>query len=69
MKCLINETTKEERIEMVQKALSISLSGADVPSKYMQNLIEDYIEGRKELEEIKKIIIEKYKNDAIDGGY
>ena len=61
MKYLISETTGEERELIVKKALAISLSGADKPTEEVLNLANDYIEGRKELEEIKEIVINKYK--------
>ena len=64
MKYKISETTEEERINIVEKALSISLSGANAPSKETLDLVNDYIEGRKELEEIQKIIIGKYKKQG-----
>ena len=62
MKYLIKDTTSEERRLIVEKALAISLSGADTPSKEVLELANDYIEGRKELEEIQKLVIDKYKH-------
>ena len=63
MKYLIDETTQEEREQIVQKALSISLSGANKPSDELLELTEEYIKGRIELGEIKKIILEKYNKE------
>lgn len=60
MKYLINETTKEERIKIVKKALAISLSDASYPSDEAMQLIDEYIEGRMELEEVQKLMIKKY---------
>ena len=60
MKYLIDETTREERIEIVKKALAISLSDASFPSEEAQRLVEEYIEGRMELEDIQKVMIKKY---------
>lgn len=60
MKYLINETTKEERIQIVKKALAISLSDASYPSDEAMQLIDEYIEGRMELEEVQKLMIKKY---------
>lgn len=59
MKYLISETTKEERENLVNKALSISLSDAEYPSEEVMELANEYIEGRIELEEIQKYIIKK----------
>ena len=63
MNYLIKDTTPEERQLIVEKALAISLSGAKAPSKEVLDLVYDYIDGRKELEEIQKIVIEKYKKE------
>lgn len=60
MSYLIKDTTEEERRLIVNKALSISLSGAQAPSKETLELAKEYIDGKKELKEIQKIIIEKY---------
>ena len=62
MKYLIKDTTKEERILLVEKALSISMSGADAPSKEVLDLVNEYINGNKELKEIQKEVLNYYKN-------
>lgn len=64
MNYLIKDTTMEERMEIVNKALAISLSGAEKPSQDVVKLIEEYIDGKKELEEIQKIIIKKYQKEG-----
>ena len=61
MKYLINETTKEERIQIVYKALGISMSDAEAPSKETIALVNEYIEGNMELEEVQKRVIEMHK--------
>ena len=63
MKYLIQDTTPEEREELVRKAFMISVSGANPPSKEALELANDYIEGRKELDEIQKMIVEIYKKE------
>ena len=60
MSYLIKDTTKEERRLIVNKALAISLTGADTPSKEVLELAKEYIDGKKELDEIQKIVIQKY---------
>ncbi len=67
MNFLIDETTREERIEIINKALAISQSGAERPSDMAMQLAEEYVEGRMELEEIQKIIVEKYKKNQEEG--
>ena len=65
MKYLIKDTTPEERQIIVEKALAISLADAKVPSKEVLELAYEYIDGKKELEEIQREIIEKYKKGDI----
>lgn len=63
MKYLISETTREERIQIVKKALAISMSDAIAPSEEAMQLVDEYIDGRIELEEVQKIIINKYRKN------
>ncbi|MBR3210756.1 MAG: antitoxin VbhA family protein [Bacilli bacterium] len=65
MNYLIQDTTKEEREALVKKAFLISMSGEYHPSQEALELANDYIEGKRELEEIRKIIVEKYKKEDI----
>lgn len=64
MKYLINETTKEEREKLVYKALGISMSDAKSPSREAMQLAKEYIDGKKELEEVQKEIIGMYKKEV-----
>ena len=64
MNYLIKDATPEERLELVEKALAISLTGANPPSKEVMELVNDYIDGRKELEEIQKEVIARYKKEG-----
>lgn len=61
MNYLVSETTKEERLKIVYKALGISMSDAPAPSKEAMNLVNQYIEGNMELEEVQKRIVDMYK--------
>ena len=61
-KYLISETTKEERKDIVKKALGISLLGADMPSDDVLELAKQYIDGKIEIEKIQKRVLEKYTN-------
>ncbi len=60
-KYLIADTTKEERKEIVKRALAIELMGADRPSDEVMELAKQYIDGTIEIEEIQKRILEKYQ--------
>ena len=61
MKYLISETTKEERLKIVYKALGISMSDAQAPSKEAMDIVNQYVEGNMELEEVQKRIVDMYK--------
>ena len=56
---LIKDTTKEERAELVKKALFITSAGDALPSDDAIKIVKQYIEGEKELEEVQKEIIER----------
>lgn len=61
MNYLIKDTTREERRNLVFKALGISMSDADKPSDKALYLAQLYIDGKMELKEIQKLIVEEYK--------
>lgn len=56
----INKTTKEERKEIVKKALGISMSGTEIPTDETLALAKQYIEGKIELKELQERVINKY---------
>lgn len=64
MSYLISDTTKEERIELVYKALGISTSDADKPSPKVMKIVKEYIDGIIELEEVQKRVINLYKQEG-----
>ncbi len=59
----INETTRKDRIKLVKKALAISMSGTDIPTDETLNLTKEYIDGKIELEELQKKVIDKYNKN------
>lgn len=61
MSYLIKDTTREERKNIVKNALGISIGANSTPSKETVELAKEYIEGRLELKEVQKQIIERYK--------
>ena len=61
-KYLTSETTREERKNIVKKALGISLLGADMPSDDVLELARQYIDVKIEIEEIQRKVLEKYAN-------
>ncbi len=64
MSYLIKDTTREQRLAFVNKALAISLSGAKEPSPRVIELLNEYIEGNIELKDVKKIIMKEITNHA-----
>ena len=63
MEYSVDKTTRKERIKLVKKALAISISGADVPTDETLNVTKDYVDGKIELEELQKKIIDKYNKN------
>lgn len=59
-KILISETSREERKNIIKKALGISLIGEKMPSDEVLKMAKEYIDGKIELEEIQKKVLEKY---------
>jgi Antitoxin VbhA len=59
-KHLIENSTKEERQKIINEALAISTLDAKPPTEEDMKLFQRYIDGELELDEIKKILIEKY---------
>lgn len=61
MDYLIKNTTKQQRAEILKKALSISISGADFPTDEALLIAKEYLDGITELEDVQKKIINMYK--------
>lgn len=61
MEYLIKDTTKEERKKIVKQALAISLASNEIPSDEVLEITKEYIDGKTELKDIQKKIIEKYR--------
>ena len=60
----IKNTTREQRKEIVKTALAISITGADFPSEKALEIAKEYVDGKIEIEEVQKKIIELYKEDG-----
>lgn len=63
MKYLIKDTTKEERKKIVKNALGIAVADRQVPSDYVIELAQKYINGEMELEQVREEVIKKYKEN------
>lgn len=60
----IKETTKVSREKIVNDALAIATLDADAPTERTMNLIQEYIDGKKEISEILKETIAYYREQA-----
>lgn len=60
MDYLIKNTTREQRIKLVKNALGMVITDDRLPSDDAIKLVNKYINGEMELEEVKNKIIEKY---------
>ena len=56
----IKNTTKVQREKIANEALGISLLGASEPSKETKALVQEYIDGKMELEDVIKTTIKMY---------
>lgn len=56
----IKETTKVEREKIVQDAYAIAVSIGEPPTKEMMQLVQEYVDGKKEISEILEETIRKY---------
>ena len=57
----IANTTKEQREKFVANAEAINSLGAEPLTKENRDLLQTYIDGENELNDLRKMIIDKYK--------
>lgn len=57
----IKNTTREERKKMAKNALGISIASNEMPSKETIEIVKEYVDGKTELEEVQRKVIERYK--------
>ena len=55
---LIKNTTKEQRRRFVDDALAIGSIDSRDPEEDVQKIMDKYINGEKELEEVRSLIVE-----------
>ena len=60
-KYTIKDTTKVIREKIVNDALAISTLDASEPTKETMDLVQEYIDGQKEISEILEATIKRYK--------
>lgn len=59
----IKETTKVEREKIVQDAYAIAVSTGEPPTEEMMQLVQEYVDGKKEISEILEETIRKYHKE------
>lgn len=57
----IKNTTREQRKEIVKTALTLSITGSDMPTDEALKIMKEYVDGISEIEEVQKKIIAMYK--------
>lgn len=60
----IKETTKVGREKIVNDALAIATLDAAAPTERTMNLVQEYIDGKKEISEILKETIAYYREQV-----
>ena len=61
MNYLIKDTTREERKKIAKSALAISVGSDEMPSNAPIELVQQYVDGKIELKDVQKNIVERYK--------
>ena len=59
----IKETTKVEREKIVQDAYAIAVSTGKPPTEETMQLVQEYVDGKKEISEILEETIRKYHKE------
>lgn len=59
-KYLINATTREGRAKLIDEALAISTLDCKAPSDEEMKLLQKYIDGEMEIDEVQQTLIKKY---------
>ncbi|MBR1765351.1 MAG: antitoxin VbhA family protein [Ruminococcus sp.] len=54
--CLIKDTTKEQRQKIVDDAIALSTLDALPPTDDVMEMVEQYIEGKMEIEDIISVV-------------
>ena len=62
----VQGTTKLQREKYAQEALGLSTLDAPPPSKMAMALVQEYIDGQCELEDVRIRIIEHYRAAAVN---
>lgn len=62
----VQGTTKLQRDKYVSDAIALSTLDAPAPSEETMKLMQEYIDGKREISEVLKLTIERYKMGAVN---
>ena len=62
----VQGTTKLQREKYVTDAIALSTLDAPEPSEQTMKLMQEYIDGKREISEVLKLTIERYKVGSIN---
>ena len=62
----VQGTTKLQREKYVNDAIALSTLDAPAPSEETMKLMREYVDGKREISDILKLTIERYKTDAVN---
>lgn len=60
----VKNTTREQRKQIVKEALSISVSGTDMPNRNVLEIAKEYVDGKIEITEVQKRVLMLYKKEV-----
>lgn len=63
--CLIADTTKEERMQIVRDAMALSTLDAAPPTEDVMALVQLYIDGRLEIADILAVMLNRYHTQYV----
>ncbi|MDR2711513.1 MAG: antitoxin VbhA family protein [Clostridiales bacterium] len=62
----VQGTAKLQREKYVSDAIALSTLDAPAPSEETMKLVQEYIDGKREISEVLKLTIERYKMGAVN---
>lgn len=63
--CLIADTTREERMQIVRDAMALSTLDAAPPTEDVMALVQLYIDGRLEIADILAVMLNRYHTQYV----
>jgi len=60
----VQGTTKLQREKYVNEALGLSTLDAPAPTAETMRLVQDYVDGKREISEVYQMTVERYRQNA-----